>query len=76
MNKTILETPVFLNTNKTSEKAPDFTSSVETLLGKLNIAIWKTKSKSGTEYFNLKISTYDAAPTTQNDSMHNLSKNS
>jgi len=59
MNKTILESPVFLNSLKNTDKAPDYTSTVEGLLGKLNIAIWKTKSKNGTEYLNLKISTYE-----------------
>lgn len=58
MNKTILETRVFLN-KKNVENAPDYTSTVENLEGKIFIAIWKTKSKNDVEYLNLKITKYE-----------------
>jgi uncharacterized protein (DUF736 family) len=68
-NIKILDCAFFENRNKKTENHPDFTGSIETLIGKLNIAVWKKTSKTGTPYHQLVITKQEKnneIPTTQN----------
>ena len=66
MKKTILLTSAVFTNDKKTEKHPDFTRKVDTLMGTMQIAIWKQKSTNGMEYLNLEISKIekDELPTT------------